>query len=308
VRDQVALRLPRIRSVYRSVYRSLSGRRLHSAIGKAIVYLLALAFGLLFLAPFLFALSTSLKDPSEIYLFPPKWLPSQLLWQNYVEAWSLAPFTRFLTNTIVVTGFAMFGQLVSGCLVAYGFARFRFPGRDQLFIVLLATMIIPVEVTIIPSFLLFKYLNWLDTWLPLIVPAYFGGSAFYIFLMRQFLLTLPREMDEAAEIDGAGSLRILWQILLPLMRPAIATAAIFSFVRHWNAFFLPLVYLSKQRLFTLSLGLRYFQNLESQAIGGPPAEHYLMAVAIVTTIPMVILFFSLQQYFIRGIVMSGIKG
>ena len=286
----------------------LSGRWVRSMIDTAVVYLLAVVFGLLFFAPFFFAVSTSLKDASELYVFPPKWLPSQPLWRNYAEAWSLAPFTRFLINTIIVTGLAMLGQLVSGCLVAYGFARFRFPGRDQLFVVVLATMIIPVEVTIIPSFLLFKFLNWLDTWLPLIVPAYFGGGAFYIFLMRQFFLTLPRDMDEAAEIDGAGSLRILWQILLPLMRPAIATAAIFSFVHHWNDFFLPLVYLSRQDLFTMSLGLRYFQKLPSQALGGPPAEHYLMAVSVLMTLPIVVLFFALQRYFIQGIVMSGIKG
>jgi ABC-type glycerol-3-phosphate transport system permease component len=168
-------------------------------------------------------------------------------------------------------------------------------------------MIIPVEVTIIPSFLLYKFLSWLDTWLPLIVPSYFG-SAFYIFLMRQFFLTLPREMDEAAQLDGAGSLRILWQILLPLMRPAMATTAIFSFIGHWNDFFLPLVYLSRQELFTLSLGLRYFQKLPTQGTGGPPAEHYLMAVSVLMTLPIVVLFFALQRYFIQGIVMSGIKG
>jgi ABC-type glycerol-3-phosphate transport system permease component len=281
---------------------------LRFVIGRSIVYLLAFTLGLLFLAPFLFAVSTSLKDVSEIYAFPPKWIPSRLVWRNYAEAWTMAPFTMFLTNTVVITAFAMLGQLVSTCLVAYGFARFQFPGRNQLFIVLLATMIIPIEVTIIPSFLLFKYLNWLDTWLPLIVPAYFGGSAFSIFLMRQFFLTLPRELDEAAEIEGAGALRILWSILLPLMRPAIASVSIFSFVGHWNSFFLPLVYLSRQRLFPMSLGLRYFQRLESQAIGGPPAEHYLMAVAIVMTIPIIILFFTLQRYFIQGIAMSGIKG
>src|SRR5262249_47505643 len=162
----------------------------------------------------------------------------QLLWQNYVQAWTLVPFTTYLLNTTSVTLTAMVGQIGSACLVAYGFARFRFPGPESLFIVLLATMIVPVEVTIIPSFPLFKALDWVDTWLPLIVPNYFGGGAFTIFLLRQFFLTLPRELDEAARIDGAGSFRILWQLLLPLMGPALATVAIFSFIFHWNEFFL----------------------------------------------------------------------
>ena len=266
---------------------------------------LALALGLLFVAPFLFAFSTSLKEPAEIYVYPPQWLPGQLRWENYARAWTLVPFTRYVANTAVVTGLAMLGQVGSSCLVAYGFARFRFPGREPLFIMLLVTMIVPNEVTAIPAYLLFKSLNWIDTWLPLIVPAYFGGP-FSVFLLRQFFLTLPRDLDEAAKIDGAGSFRILVQVLLPLIRPALATISIFSFIFHWNDFYHPLIYLNSKELFTLSLGLRYFQK--APADGGPVLDHYLMAASLVVTLPMIALFVALQRYFVQGIVMSGIKG
>jgi multiple sugar transport system permease protein len=284
------------------------GARVHLAtlLRRIVLYLLALSGVLLFATPFFFAISTSLKDPSEIYVFPPQWLPHQPLWQNYVQAWTMVPFMTYVLNTLSITVAAMLGQIVSASLVAYGFARFRFPGRDVLFIILILTMVVPVEVTIIPSFLLFKYLNWVDTWLPLIVPYYFGGGAFTIFLLRQFLLTLPRDLDEAAMLDGANSVRILGEILLPLSRPALATVGIFSFIYHWNDFFLPLIYINSTERFTLALGLRYFQNVPT--VGGPVLAHYLMAAALSATLPMIIIFFALQRYFIQGIVMSGIKG
>jgi multiple sugar transport system permease protein len=285
-----------------------AGARVHLATlpRRIILYLLALGGALLFATPFFFAISTSLKDPSEIYVFPPQWLPHQPLWQNYVQAWTMVPFTTYVLNTLSITVAAMLGQIASASLVAYGFARFRFPGRDILFIVLILTMVVPVEVTIIPSFLLFKYLNWVDTWLPLIVPYYFGGGAFTIFLLRQFLLTLPRDLDEAAMLDGANSVRVLGEILLPLSRPALATVGIFSFIYHWNDFFLPLIYINNTDRFTLALGLRYFQNVPTA--GGPVLAHYLMAASLLVTLPMIIVFFALQRYFIQGIIMSGIRG
>src|ERR1700694_1111001 len=186
-------------------------------------YAILLVLTVLFMGPFLFAFTTSFKSPSEIFLFPPRLIPEHWLWHNYVEAWTNAPFALFFTNTAIITLLAMTGQILSSCLVAYGFARFRFPGRDALFILVIGTLILPTEVTIIPTFLLFKAIGWLNTWFPLIVPAYFGGGAFSIFLFRQFFMTLPRDLDEAAEIDGAGSLRVLWSVILPLSRPAIAT-------------------------------------------------------------------------------------
>jgi ABC-type glycerol-3-phosphate transport system permease component len=269
-------------------------------------YVALLALTVLFMGPFAFAFTTSFKSPSEIFLFPPRLVPEHWLWHNYVEAWTNAPFALFFTNTAIITLLAMVGQITSACLVAYGFARFRFPGRDALFILVIGTLILPTEVTIIPTFLMFKAIGWLNTWFPLIVPAYFGGGAFAIFLFRQFFLTLPRDLDEAAEIDGASSLRVLWNVILPLSKPAIATLAIFAFLGNWNDFFGPLIYLNTTDKFTISIGLRFYQ--QTATAGGPAQEHLLMAAAFSATLPIVIVFFVFQRQFVQGIVLSGIKG
>ncbi len=273
---------------------------------KVIVYLLAIMLGLAFVSPFLFALTGSLMSPADLYVVPPRWIPSKLLWGNYVTVWTLVPFALYIRNTLIITAFAMVGQIASCSLTAYGFARFRFPGRNALFIILLGTMIMPSEVTTIPQFLLFKGLGWIDTFLPLIVPSFLGISAFTIFLLRQFFLTLPRDLDDAARIDGAGSLRILLQLLLPLSKPALATAAILSFIYHWNDFFMPLIYLNNGDLYTVSLGLNFFKSAPTDA--GPPMAHLLMGASVIVTVPVIVVFFSLQRYFVQGIVMSGIKG
>ena len=275
-------------------------------VSKALIYIVLFALTLLFMGPFAFALTTSFKSPHEIFLFPPRWIPERWLWTNYIEAWTQAPFGLFFTNTLIITALAMAGQITSAALVAYGFARFRFPGREALFILVISTLILPEEVTIIPTFLMFKFVGWLDTWFPLIVPFYFGGGAFSIFLFRQFFLTLPRDMDEAAEIDGASSLRILWSIIVPLSKPAVATLAIFSFLGRWNDFFHPLIYLNSTDRFTISLGLRFYQQVATA--GGPAREHLLMAAAFSATLPIVVVFFIFQRQFVRGIVLSGIKG
>ncbi len=270
------------------------------------LYVLLLLLACFFMGPYSFAFTTSFKNPYEIYVFPPRWLPEQWRWTNYIEAWIQAPFLRFYLNTVAITTLAMLGQIASASLVAYGFARFRFPGRDALFILVISTLILPEEVTIIPTFLMFKHIGWLDTWYPLIVPFYFGGGAFSIFLLRQFFLKLPRDLDDAAEIDGASSLRILLSIIIPLSKPAMATLAIFSFLGRWNDFFHPLIYLSTTEKFTISLGLRFYQQVATA--GGPAREHLLMAAAFMATIPIILVFLSFQRYFVRGIVLSGIKG
>jgi multiple sugar transport system permease protein len=282
--------------------RASSGRLLMTVS----TYVALLGLTLLFMGPFAFAFTTSFKSPSEIFIFPPRLVPEHWLWRNYVDAWTKAPFALFFTNTAIITLLAMIGQVVSSCLVAYGFARFRFPGRDALFILVIGTLILPTEVTIIPTFLMFKAVGWLNTWFPLIVPAYFGGGAFAIFLFRQFFLTVPRDLDEAAEIDGANSLQVLWSVLLPLSRPAIATLAIFSFLGNWNDFFGPLIYLNTTDKFTISLGLRFYQ--QTATAGGPAEEHLLMAAAFTATLPIVVVFFVFQRQFVQGIVLSGIKG
>ncbi len=269
-------------------------------------YLLAGVLTLFFLGPFIWTVSSSLKQPNEITAYPPVFIPAALQFENYARAWTKVPFLTFYLNSLIVTVLAVLGQTISATLVAYGFARFRFPFRNALFMLVIATLIVPWEVTIVPSFLLYKWLGWLDTLKPLIVPSWFGGSPFFIFLLRQFFMTIPREFDEAAEMDGASSFRVLWQILVPLCLPAITTVAIFSFLQHWNEFIQPLIFLNSPENFTVSLGLRFFQT--TPADPGEPKEHLLMAAAVIASIPCILLFFAAQRFFVRGIVMSGIKG
>jgi multiple sugar transport system permease protein len=279
-----------------------------AAVGESaqpIVYAVLIVLGLFFTFPFVWTVLTAFKAPYEIFKFPPTIFPNEFLWSNFVVVWQRAPFFTFLINTLIVAGLSIVGDVVTASLVAYGFARFRFPGRDVLFLLVLSVLILPEEVTIIPQFMIYRWMDWLDTLKPLILPAFLGGGAFNIFLLRQFFMTIPRDLDEAAMIDGAGSFRILWQVLIPLSKPAIATVAIFSFLFHWNDFFRPLIFLNTTEKFTLSLGLRFFQTSVEQ--GGEPLVQLLMAASVMMTIPVIVLFFSLQRYFIEGITMSGIK-
>ena len=274
---------------------------------RIFLYILVILLAIVFMLPFTWAFMSSLKTSLEIRQFPPTFLPTAPQFQNYARIFEEVPLlSRFFWNSAVVTITATIGQVASATLVAYGFARFRFPFRDQLFLLVISTILLPREVILIPTFLLFRSLGWLDTLLPLIVPSFFGGGAFYIFLLRQFFLTLPRELDEAAKIDGANSFQILIRILLPLAVPALITTAIFSFLAHWNDFLEPLIFLSSAENYTIALGLRYFQTLPQEA--QEPREHLLMAASLLTTLPILIIFFVAQKYFVRGIVMSGIKG
>lgn len=279
---------------------------LSQGVGLALVYLVVLFLGAAFGLPFLWALLTSLKLPVEIFVFPPSWFPASPQWSNYVEIFLRAPLALFFWNSVVVTTLTGIGQILSSALVAYGFARFRFPGRNILFLVMLSTLMLPPQITIIPTFLLFKFLGWLDQLRSLYIPPWFGGGAFAIFLFRQFFLTIPREFDEAAKIDGANSLWIFFRVLVPLSVPVFVTMGIFSFLGSWNDFFGPLIFLNTTERFTLALGLTYFQRVVS--IGGEAREHLMMAASIVMTIPCLLIFLLLQKYWIQGIVMSGIKG
>lgn len=282
-----------------------SARHIVSRRAHPWLYALLVILSVVFTFPFVWTVLTAFKAPYEIYVFPPPIFPEQFRWNNFAEVWRQAPFLIFLINTLTVAVLSIIGDVTTASLVAYGFARFRFPGRNFLFLMVLSVLILPEEVTIIPQFMIYRSLNWLDTLKPLILPAFLGGGAFNIFLLRQFFLTIPRDLDEAAMIDGAGSLRILWQIMLPLSKPALATVCIFSFLFHWNDFFRPLIYLNTTEHFTLSLGLRFFQTAAER--GGQPLEHLLMAASVMMTLPVLLLFFSLQRYFIEGITMSGIK-
>jgi ABC-type glycerol-3-phosphate transport system permease component len=275
-------------------------------LGRVALYALIIGGAILFSLPFLWTIGTSLKAQDELYTFPPTFLPSTPRWANYASVFEMAPFGRFLINTIIITGAAVVGQTASAAVVAYGFSRFRFPGRDVLFLIVLATMMLPWHVTIVPSFLLFRTLGWINTFLPLIVPSFFGGGPFYIFLLRQFFLSIPRDLDEAAKIDGASSFQIFWSILLPLSKVALATVAIFSFIEHWNEFIGPLIYLNSTDLFPVSIGLRYF--LASSFTGDEPRDAILMAASLIVALPPLILFFVAQKYFVEGIATTGIKG
>jgi multiple sugar transport system permease protein len=278
--------------------------------GRIGLYLVVCALGAIFFAPFLWTIMTSLKRTQELYLFPPVLFPQRgLAYYNYPLVFDRIPFGLFFRNTAVITLLATLGSVVSTTLVAYGFARRRFPYQEALFFLVLSTMMLPAEVTIIPKFILFKELGWIDTFWPLIVPDFLAVNAFYIFLMRQFLLTIPRDFDEAAMVDGASPLRILLSVLLPLIQPAMITVAILSFLAHWNDFFGPLIYLNTKENLTLSLGLRYFASTAlSFGDNVEPRDHLLMAASLMAAAPAIALFFVAQRYFVRGIVMTGLKG
>lgn len=268
------------------------------------LYAALLAIGALFATPVAWMLSSSLHTLPDVFAQPYRWLPGVLQWENYVRAVTILPVPLFLWNTIVITVPVMAATALSSALVAYGFARFRFPGRDLLFSLCLATMMLPGQVTMIPLYILFARLGWVDTYLPLIVPALFG-SPFYIFLLRQFFLTIPKDSEEAALIDGASRLRIWWSIILPQARPALATVLIFTFIGTWNDFFGPLLYLNSPEKATLTLGLNL---MKTQVLGSGVVEwNVLMAGSLLVLLPNVVLFFVAQQHFIKGISMGASK-
>jgi len=277
-------------------------------IGRTILYLVAIAASLLFMLPFAWTVFSSLKTPSELYVFPPTWLPNTPQFGNYAEVFTVAPFGRWLWNSVIVAGISTFGAVFSAAITGYSFARFRYPGRNFLFLITLSTMMLPAEVTLIPLYLLFNKIGWLDSYKPLIVPAFFGGGAFLIFMMRQFFMTIPMDLDEAARIDGASYMRIFMQIILPLSLPALATAAIITFIGDWNSFLFPYIILNTKEKFTIGIGIKYFQSVASNIDSMEPRENLLMAASLMMTAPIILLFFVAQRYFVRGIVMSGIKG
>jgi multiple sugar transport system permease protein len=274
-----------------------AGRRVRRAVGT----LLALAVALFFLLPLFWMISSSLKPEYQVLESPPRWLPHPVIWSNFPEALTYVPFGRYTLNTLFIAVMVIVGHLLSCTLVAYGFARYRAPGRDTLFLILLATMMLPYPVTMIPLYIVFSRLGWVNSFLPLIVPAFFG-SPFYIFLLRQFFLTLPPELEDAARVDGANTVQTIWHVILPISRPAMATVAIFSFQAVWNDFLPPLIYLHEQSKYTISLGLSFFRSTYDVRWG------YLMAASLVTMLPVVIVFFLAQRVFIQGITVTGLKG
>lgn len=265
------------------------------------VYVLLGLGSLAFLLPLVWMLTTALKPDTQLFAYPPQWIPKPPQWRNFVEAIQYFPFWRYFLNSTIVTVLAVFGQVFSASIVAYGFARLRWPGREVVFFLVLATLMIPAQVTMIPQFVIFTWLGWVDTLLPLIVPSFFGGGAFNVFLFRQYYRTIPREYNDAARIDGASEWRIFWQIILPQSKPVIATAAIFAFLWTWNDFMGPVIYLHSPENFTLPIGLRAFQQQTGTE------WDLLMAASLIVMVPVIALFFLLQRYFVQGMALSGLN-
>lgn len=266
-----------------------------------IVYTLLALGTVVFMLPFYWMVISSLKPSYAVLKVPPDWLPIPPRWENFPEALTYVPFGRYALNTLFVTVFSVIGTLFSSTLVAYGFARLRAPGKNVLFLLLLATMMLPYPVTMVPVFVIFSKLGWINTFRPLIVPT-FLGVPFYIFLLRQFFMTIPRELEDAARIDGANTLQIIWHVIVPLSKPALAAVAIFTFQATWNDFLGPLIYLNDQSKYTISLGLSFFRSTYQVNWA------YLMAASLVTMLPIVVVFFLAQRVFIQGITLTGIKG
>ena len=274
------------------------------ALKPVLLYAALSALGIVFALPMLWMLSSSLHTLTGMFETPFRWIPETLRWTNYTDVFRVLPFGRYLANTLVITIPTMAFTLISCVLVAYGFARFRFRGRNVLFTICLATMMLPGQVTMIPMYVLYAKLGWVDTYLPLIIPSLFG-SPFYIFLLRQFFMSIPTEFDDAARIDGANHLQILYHVLLPQMRPAVITVLLFTFIGCWNDFFGPLVYINSPEKATLTLGLNL---LKSQVMGSGQIEwNLLMAASLLVMLPNIVLFFFAQKYFIRGINVGGLQ-
>ncbi len=284
------------------VVRYTLGKRARTVIADVATYVVLTSLGAIILVPVLWMLSTALKTKSEVFLYPPRWVPKKLHWENFKAGLTFLPFAKYFLNTSVITVSAVIGQLVSSPLVGYAFARLQGRGKNVLFMLVLSTMMIPSQVTMIPVFILFKLLGWVNTFLPLIVPNFFG-SAYLIFLLRQFMLTVPPELGDAAKIDGCGYFGTFSRIFLPLAKPALATIAIFTFMYNWNDFMYPLLYLSGKERWTLTLGLSFFTGMY-----GTTAWNLLMACSLVTILPCILLYFFAQRLFIQGIVITGVKG
>ena len=272
---------------------------------KIFVYAMLLVFAAIVLVPFFWMVSTSLKSPADLYGHPPRWIPNPIKWNNYPDAWTALPFNRFLVNTVYMTLLAMFAEITTAAIVAYGFARFRFPGRNVLFLVLLSTMMLPGILTLIPKFIMWRSVDRIDTFTPLTVGAWFVWGPSFVFLLRQFFLSIPREIEEAAILDGASVPRVFWDIMLPLVKPALLAIAVLSFQGNWNNFEGALIYLNTLEKYPMVLGLQFFgASLSREA----PQWNLMMAMSTLMALPILVLFFMAQKYFIEGLTVGAVKG
>lgn len=264
-------------------------------------YTVLLVLSALFMVPLYWMFSTALKSPQQTFAIPPEWIPVPAQWDNFAKVFEEVPFGRFYLNTLFLAGANIVGHLVSVTLVAYGFARLRFPGRDILFLIMLSTLMIPYQVTLVPRFILFAKLGLTNTYWPLILPA-FTGTPFLIFLVRQYMMSIPFDLDEAAYIDGATRFDVFWRIIIPLTRPALMLVIVFTFIDVWNDFLQPLIYLNDPNMFTVSLGLSFFQGARETN------WNLLMAGSVLAMLPPLVLFFFAQKQLIGGISVEGLKG
>ena len=276
------------------------GLNVRDLVSKAVVYLTLGAGSIVILMPLAWMISTSLKPLSHVFRFPPEFIPQRIVWSNYPDALTQLPFDIYFRNTMFIVFWTVLGEVIISSIVAYAFSRLRWKGRNALFIVVLATMMLPRQVTLIPDFLIFKHLGMIDTFWPLILPSWFGNP-FYIFLLRQYFLTHSRELDQAAVIDGCSRFGVFWRITMPMSKPVLAAVAIFSFQYHWNDFFRPLIFLFSKENRTLALGLQFFQGTYGTEWNS------LMAVSLVVMLPLIIVFFFTQRIFIQGVVFTGYK-
>lgn len=276
-------------------------KKMRRAGYHTLMQVLLLLVGLLYIFPLIWMVATALKAPSD-YIMSNAFFPKVPQWQNFADAIKAIPFFRYLGNTLFVVSTATVGTVISASLVAYAFAKLRWPGRDVLFIVLLGTLMLPSQVLQVQQFIIFKQLNWINTYLPLTVPFFLNAGAFNIFLLRQFYRGVPAELSDSARIDGCSEIRICFQIVMPLCKPIIASIAIFAFMNGWNDFFNPLIYLQEDTMYTLALGLRSFQQQHGTQ------WNYMMAISLISMIPTLGLFFSFQKYFVEGLTVGGVKG
>lgn len=279
------------------------GARGAALLGRAALYAVLVVVALVFLLPFIWMISGAFKDPSQILTIPPAWIPHPATMANFDQAFAMVPVPRYYLNSLIIAVGSTAGTLFSACVVGYGFARLPARGKNVWFIVALATMMVPFQVTLFPQYALYFKLGWVNTYLPLLVPPFLGvGGALFIFLMRQFFLSIPAELEEAAVIDGCSTIGVFWRIMLPLAKTAMVTVIIFQFVFSWNDFFGPLIYLTNSNLYTLPLGIATFQSAYGTDVGP------LLAISLLAVIPLLILFFIGQRTFVQGIATTGLKG
>lgn len=270
---------------------------------RVLAYVILVTLSIPFAFPLIWALATSLQTVDEVFSGSLIQAPGDPQWENYREIFEYLPLGRFLFNTVCIVSLVIAGEVLTAPLVAYAFARLRFPFRNTLFVVMLSTLMLPPIITTIPAYIFYSKLGWVDTWIPLILPGWLGGGAFNIFILRQFFLTVPRDLEDAAKMDGCSNFGTYFRIFLPLAFPAIATIGVLSFVNHWNNFEGPLIYLSTLDTFPIALGINIFKDAYSAI-----APHYLMAASVVSLAPLLLLFLAIQRLFVEGIILSGIKG